>query len=283
MKRAITASERHNTLTRMMASAQGRRRIAAVVSGPLRKIRDYTSIGRRAFQIDELPDGALPIYDIDPTIGAYYVNEESLAIETIVHNSRITVPMYTLVAHPRIQIQSIKERRFDVMNRITEKSKSELFRKEDTATFNTLTAGATANTLINVATADFSMETMAQAFAGIEQNDLRVDKVFINPKNAPVFRTAGRDYLDFETQRELIKTGYLGVLWGAEVHQSNQVPQGTVLLVTEPEYVGVIPVRIDLTILPADRIEQLQLGFVVFEHLGTAVHNPLGVKGIAIS
>lgn len=283
MTRHLTASEKQQTLTRMMATQQGRRRIAASVVGPLRKIRDYTAVGRRALQIDELPDGALPIYDIDPDVGAFFVNEEAMLIQSIQKTNRITVPMYTLTAYPTIQIQNIKERRFDVMKRITEKAKSQLFRAEDQATFGTLSAAAAQSTNIAVTAANFSMDTMAEAYSYVEANDLRVDKVFINPRNAPVFRTAGRDFLDFETQRELLKTGYLGVLWGAEIHQSNMVPVNQVLIVTEPEYLGVSPTRIDLTILPYDELKKLQLGFVLFEHLGTAVHNPLGVKGILIS
>lgn len=282
MKR-VTANERQTVLTRMMATQQGRRRIAATVTGPLRTIRDYSTVGRRAIQVDELPDGAIPIYDIDPAIGGFFVNEESLAVQTVVKVNRIHVPMYTLISNPTVQIQHIKERRFDVMNRITERAKSDLFRAEDKATFSTLAAAASTNTDISVTRANFGMETMAEAFAAVESKDLRVDKIFINPKDAPIFRTAGRDYLDFETQRELLKTGFLGTLWGAEIHQSIQVPEGKVLVVSEPEYVGVAPVRIDLTILPADRVEKLQLGFVVFQHLGTACSNPNGVKGIEIS
>ena len=33
---------------------------------PLRRRRDYTSVGRKAFYVEALPDGALPIYDKDP-------------------------------------------------------------------------------------------------------------------------------------------------------------------------------------------------------------------------
>ncbi|PZP08774.1 MAG: hypothetical protein DI607_12895, partial [Sphingomonas hengshuiensis] len=106
MTRHLTASEKQQTLTRMMATQQGRRRIAASVVGPLRKIRDYTAVGRRALQIDELPDGALPIYDIDPDVGAFFVNEEAMLIQSIQKTNRITVPMYTLTAYPTIQIQN---------------------------------------------------------------------------------------------------------------------------------------------------------------------------------
>jgi hypothetical protein len=38
---------------------------------PLRTRRDYTSVGRKTFLVEQLPDGALPIYDKDPEVTAY--------------------------------------------------------------------------------------------------------------------------------------------------------------------------------------------------------------------
>jgi len=39
----------------------------------LRRRRDYTSVGRKAFYVEQLPDGALPIYDKDADVAAYVI------------------------------------------------------------------------------------------------------------------------------------------------------------------------------------------------------------------
>ena len=44
----------------------GRQKLAASMTQPLRLRRDYMSVGRKTFMVEQLPDGALPIYDADP-------------------------------------------------------------------------------------------------------------------------------------------------------------------------------------------------------------------------
>ena len=55
---------------------QGRSKLAASMTQPLRLRRDYTSVGRKTFLVEQLPDGALPIYDKDPDVTAFVVGEE---------------------------------------------------------------------------------------------------------------------------------------------------------------------------------------------------------------
>jgi hypothetical protein len=279
----VTSAQRQQAINRLLSSRQGRQRIAATVQGPLRKLRDYVSIARRAYMIDDLPDGALPIYDMDPNIGGYVVSEAGDSILSVFDSTRLMVPLYELAALPTVPITQVKERRFDVINRIKQKARAQMFRTEDRVIFAAIVAAATANTPLAVATAEFSMDTMADAFAGVEQHGLRVDKIFFNPNQIPVIRTAGRDFLDFETQRELLQTGFLGTLWGAQVHISMEVPAGTVLIVAEPEYFGVMPIRIDLTVIPADDPRKREFGWSLFANQGTAIHNPQGVQAINIS
>lgn len=59
-----------------MKTASGRAKLAASMVQPLRLRRDYTSVGRKTFLVEQLPDGALPIYDKDPNVSAFVVGEE---------------------------------------------------------------------------------------------------------------------------------------------------------------------------------------------------------------
>jgi hypothetical protein len=45
----------------------------------------------------------------------------------------------------------------------------------------------------------------------------------------------------------------------------------------DPEFVGVMPIRQDIEVLPADEPKQLKLGWVVSEIIGIAIVNPRGV------
>ena len=277
MKRKVTAAKKHQLMTKLLASAKGRQRIAVSMQEPLRTLRDYVSIGRKALFVDELPDGTLPIYDTDIDTPSYVVGEEGDSIETVVKGARILIPLFELASYPKVPFTQVKERRFDIVRRIKQKAKDELFREEDSLIFTAMQTAGTANTT-NTAIAvtdgvDFDMETIIQAFATIERWGLRVDKIFMNPYEYRIFRGAGRDYVDFETQREILRTGFMGSVYGASIFQSMEVPSGVFFCVTEPEYLGILPVRIDLTVIPADEPGTRQFGWSIFENIGIGFHN----------
>lgn len=293
MSRKVTAAQKHQLMTKLLATAQGRQRIAAQIQEPLRKLRDYQAIGRRAFFVDELPDGTLPVYDMDVDTPAYVVGEEADSIQTVVKTKRLLVPLFELASYPKVPFTQVKERRFDVIRRIKQKARDELFRKEDQLIFAGFKKAATANTTnatVSVAKSTFNgtvgagIGILADTFANIERHGLRVDKLFFNAANFPAFRKAGRDYADFETQRELLRTGYVGSLWGASLYMSPEVQSDRFYLVTEPEYFGVIPVRIDLTVIPADDPANRAFGWSIFENIGVGIHNAnLGLQQLVLT
>jgi hypothetical protein len=68
-----------NIIAQYLATAGGRQKLAASMAAPLRARRDYDSFVRRTFPIQQLPDGALPIYGKDPKAVALVVGEEGRA------------------------------------------------------------------------------------------------------------------------------------------------------------------------------------------------------------
>jgi hypothetical protein len=50
----------------------------------------------------------------------------------------------------------------------------------------------------------------------------------------------------------------------------------------DPEFVGVMPVRQDIQVIPADEPEKLRVGWVVYEEIGMSVLNAMAVAKIEI-
>lgn len=273
-----------------LKTASGRAKLAASMVQPLRLRRDYTSVGRKTFLVEQLPDGALPIYDKDPNVSAYVVGEEGQNILAITKPRRVIFPLFEISSNPEIPLTQIKERRFDLIERAQDLAKAQIQAEEDTRVFDVLDAVAT-NGFDNIgatnqdvpATAPLTPSDLADAFARIERNDLRVARVFANALDYSDIRKWGRDVLDIESQATLLKTGLMATLWGAQVIVSRRVPAGYVYVCTEPEFFGRIPVRTELTVLSADDPKNRTIGFSVFENLGIGCHNPLGMTRVVIS
>ena len=92
--------------------------------------------------------------------------------------------------------------------------------------------------------------------------------------------------IDPVTMREILQTGLYAHIWGAEIIVSKMVPVGTVFGVADPEFVGVMPIRHDIEVLPADEAKLLKLGWVVNEIIGIGIVNArgcaVGRKSVAV-
>ena len=258
---------------------------------PLRTRRDYAAVGRKTFLVEQLPDGALPIYDKDPDVTAYVVGEEGQNILAITKPRRVIFPLFEIASNPEIPLSQIKERRFDLIERSLDLAKAQIQAAEDERVFAVLDSIATAgfdslagqiNPDIPVV-APVSGAVLSDAFGLVERHDLRVARVYMNARDYADLRKFGRDILDIETQATLLKTGLMATLWGAQIVVSRLVPVGTVYVCAEPEHFGRIPVRTELTALSADDPKARTIGFSVFENLGIGAFNPRGLTRLTIT
>jgi hypothetical protein len=296
-----------NMLGQLLKTAGGRQKLAASLGPSLRRRRDYMSIARKALMVETLPDGALPIYDkefdINPvTVGttaggsfveAFVVGEEGGDIVRVVKPKRVTVPTFEIVSNPMIAITQIKERRFDLVARSLNLAKAEVGAREDQYIFGlfdniagTAAGKASTDTIYNVdiaINAPVDINSLADGFGQVQRHDLSVAFLFFNPRDYTDLLKWTQQNIDRETQRKLLKTGVMGYLWGATLLQSRKVGYGSIYILADAEFLGVIPERIPLTVMSADRPDIRQIGFSIFEDLGFLVFNPSGVQRLTVN
>jgi len=269
----------------------GRAKLAASMTQPLRTRRDYAAVGRKTFLVEQLPDGALPLYDKDPDVTAFVVGEEGQNILAVTKPRRVIFPLFEVASNPEIPLTQIKERRFDLIERAQELARAQIQAAEDERVFAVLDSIATAgfDSLPAQMNADIPViapitgQILADAFSLVERHDLRVARVYMNARDYADLRKFGRDILDIESQAALLKTGLMATLWGAQIVTSRLVPVGTVYICCEPEHFGRIPVRTELTVLSADDPKARTIGFSVFENLGIGAFNPRGLARLTIT
>jgi hypothetical protein len=287
----VNNATKQKIISDYIKTPQGRMKLAASMTQPLRLRRDYTSVGRKTFLVEQLPDGALPIYDKDPDVTAYVVGEEGENILAVTKPRRVIFPLFEIASNPEIPLTQIKERRFDLIERAQDLGRAQIQAAEDERVFAVLDAIATqgfdsiaAGTNPDIpVVAPITGAVLADAFALIERHDLRVARVFMNARDYADLRKFGRDILDIESQATLLKTGLMATLWGAQIIVSRLVPVGTVYVTCEPEFFGRIPVRTELTVLSADDPKARTIGFSIFENLGLGAFNPRGLTRLTVT
>ena len=137
------------------------------------------------------------------------------------------------------------------------------------------------NTLQDIADSGLMKRDLADIKRQIDRWDLVTTKFFMNINEFTDILMWGSGggqgvsggELDPVSMREVLQTGLYAHLWGADILVSKIVPTGTVYGAADPEFLGVMPIRQDIEIIPADEPKQLKLGWVVSEIIGLAIVN----------
>ena len=297
----LSDDQRDDMIKQALMTQEGKIALGQAMATPIRRNLDYQGVGRKALVVDPLPQGALPVYDRDIDVAAVVVSSNGTAPESRVFGDRVTVPEFEIVSNPTVRIAEVKRRRFNVVDRAQQKARQEIQAQEDANIFAALsfagdsskggenaalTSALGENTTYNnsnLATDGLSKAGMLALKRNIDRWDLVTAKYFLNINeftdilNWESAGQGGASQVDPVTQRELLQTGLYGHIFGADIVVSKVVPQGQAFACADPEFVGVMPVRQDIEVLPADEPKQLKLGWVVSEIIGIGIVNPRGV------
>ena len=282
---SVNDDAREALLVKAMQSERGKVALAQAMANPIRRNLDYQGVGRKALRVDPLPQGALPVYDKDIDVSAIVVASNGAAPESRIKGDRISVPEFELVSNPTVRIYEVKRRRFNVIDRAQQRARQEIQALEDTNIFAALDFSSTLeNTLTTTVagTGRVNKGSLNNLVAQVDKWDLVTSRLFMNIMSFSGFRAFDNTEFDPVTTRELLQTGLYGHIWTADIIVSKVVPANTVYAVADPEFVGVMPIRQDIEVLPADEPKQLKLGWVVNEIIGVAVVNPRGVAKLTV-
>lgn len=286
---SLNDSQRDEMIKQALMTQEGKIALGQAMANPIRRNLDYQGVARKALVVDPLPQGALPVYDRDIDVAAVVVSSNGAAPESRVFGDRVTVPEFEVVSNPTVRIAEVKRRRFNVVDRAQQKARQEIQAQEDANVFSALafagdnTLGGE-NTAVNGAaglTTGLDKNDMVDMKRAIDRWDLVTSKYFLNINRFTdilTWESAGNtnSQVDPVTQRELLQTGLYGHIFGADIIVSKVVPASEAYATADPEFVGVMPVRQDIEVLPADEPKQLKLGWVVNEIIGIGIVNPRG-------
>lgn len=282
---SVGGDKRDELIARAINTQEGKLALAQAMANPIRKNLDYHGVARRALVVDPLPQGAIPSYDRDIDVAAVVISSNGSGPESRVFGDRVVIPEFEIFSNPTVRIAEVKRRRFNVIDRAVQKARQEIMAQEDANVFAALDAASTSeNTAQDIADAGLLKRDLGEIKVQIDRWDLVTTKFFMNINEFNDIlkwgsgggQGTGGGEVDPVTQREILQTGLYAHLWGADIIVSKIVPPGTVYGCADPEFLGVMPVRQDIEVLPADEPKQLKLGWVVNEIIGIGIVNARG-------
>jgi hypothetical protein len=142
--------ERNRIIAQYLSSSTGRQALASSMIAPIRRSLDYQGIARKVFAVQQLPQGAAPVYDkdlvSDIVVGRYKYDAIRISSRGRLYRKgqlsgaarRVTIPQFQLYANPSIKISDVKSRRFDIIDRSVQKLKHSMMAEEDSMIFDIL-------------------------------------------------------------------------------------------------------------------------------------------------
>ncbi|NBP65506.1 MAG: hypothetical protein EBU66_12710 [Bacteroidetes bacterium] len=283
---ALTKNSVEETRNQIVAMAletnEGKTALAQAMVEPIKNSLMYQAIGRKLLLVDELPQGVLPRYERDITAKSFVIGKRGAVPTSEIEAEELLVPTFEIAANPVIRYSEVKARRFYIVDRAQIRAKDSLQRQEDTEVFKVINAGTPQDQTINV-NGTVQIEQVNLALTLIEEHELIGAKIVVPPARYKDFRGWGPDVYDQATQRDILQTGLYGHLYTADIHLSTMVPKNCVFIMAPAQFVGAMPIRQDITVLPADDTRRLRLGWVVYEELGFAVINDFSLSKILVS
>lgn len=285
MSRLITNksadAEREFLFASAMTTSEGREVLAQIMVEPIKNALNYQAIGRKMLTVDELPQGVLPRYEKDVPGKAWTISKHGAVPDQLVEAQEVFVPTFIIASNPQVPLTEISSRRFYIVDRAQMKAKEAIQKDEDTHILAAIEL-ATPTDHIVAPTAAIGLGDVTEAFAYIAEHDLTAARIVMHPDEyyKDLIMWQNTDVFDQATKRDVLMSGLFGHLLTADVHVSHLVPKGSVYIMAPSDYVGVMPIRQDISIIPADNPTHLRLGWVVFEEIGVAVMNDYAIAKI---
>lgn len=285
-KRAKRISEfkKNATIEMLARSPQGLKKIAAVLSNPVRKHLDYVGIGRRVVITEPQADGQVAYFDrdIDEWSGVK-IAEDGTSLMLIIKSRRTILEPFELMTKPKVPFKELRLRKYKVFDRMKARLKQGLQIREDLLWLALFHASAVLTNTQVTDTTDITKAGLTKAFYQVDKHRLVTTSVIMDPSAVAGIRTWQRDYIDEVARIEIRRTGYLGNLYGANFYVTNLLEidsdgyQYTYCLAS-PEFLAWNPIWADGEVVPADRPDDNLLGLNGYELMSMIVHNSYAVS-----
>lgn len=278
-----TEIKKQATIDLMLKSPIGLRKLAAVLTNPVRKHLDHVPIGRKLVVTEPIPEGQIAYFDADILeFSAVKISEDGTSRMIVCDALRTQVDPFEIVVKPKVPFKELRIRKYKVFDRMKERLKQGLGIREDYLWFSLFhDAAEVTNTPVEVGT-DITKDAFALAYQQVDRHRLATTSVIISPEAVSGIRRWVRDTIDEVGRIEIRRTGYLGNLFGANFYVTNLITADEnnicyAYVLAAPEFLAWNPVYADAEVVPADRPDDYLLGLNGYELMGMVVHNTWAV------
>jgi len=246
---------------------------------------DYEGLARKVFAPRTVKAGEVVRYDKDVYVQGWVIAEDGQTPQSVVEGKYVYPPEFEVTSYPSLEIKDKYRAQYDILARIQDRARMSIEYQEDLALMNLLQAGANqVNTTTLFAT--LNLAALESIRYQIERHRLICDKFIIHRQEVSDLVNTVSAQVDPVTQRELIMAGFIGTILNAQIittagTQTFEILQpGQVKAVTAPEYLGGMPIRVELFSEPVNEfmLGKPRQGWFWYELISQVLVNAAGVS-----
>jgi len=285
-QKRIKEFKKNATVDLLMKSPMGLRKLAAVLTNPVRKHLDYVGIARKLVVTEPIPEGQMAYFDADiEEFSGVKIAGDGTSLMVVVKSNRTVVEPFEIVTKPKVPFKELRLRKYKVFDRMKARLKQGLQIREDLTWFSLFHSSAILTNSQIVDTSDITKAGLTKGFYQVDRHRLASVSVVMSPEAVSGIRQWERDYIDEVARIEIRKTGHLGNLYGANFYVTNLIEVDDsgycyVYVLASPELLAWNPIYADAEVIPADRPDDQLLGLNGYELMGAVVHNSWAVARV---
>jgi len=257
---SVSPEESESILREAFASgpmSEGFHQVGQALLNPIKEVIDYEGVFRKLLAPRTVKAGEVVRYDKDIFVTGYVIAEDGQTPQSTVGGKYIYPSEFEVSAYPSIELKDIYRAQYDVLQRMQDKARQSIEYQEDKAGATMMLAGGTvSNTISYYATLNLgAFESMRYQ---IERHRLACHAFVIHRQEISDIVNTVSTQVDPVTRRELIMAGYIGsilnaaILTTAGVNTYEILQPGEAFAVTSPEYLGGMPIRVELISEPTN-------------------------------
>lgn len=265
-------------------TSEGFRQVGQALLNPIKEVIDYEGLARKIWAPRTVKAGEVVRYDKDIFVQSWVIGEDGQTPESVVEGKYVYPPEFEVTANVSIELKDKFRAQFDILARAQDRARQSIEHTEDVAAMTTLQAGGN-QTNVTTFFATLNMAALEGMRYQIERHRLVCDKFIINRQEVSDLINVLRAQVDPVTQRELIMAGYIGNILNAQIittagtNTFEILQPGQAKAVTTPEYLGGMPIRVELFSEPYNQfvLGNPRQGWYWYELLSMVLINTAGV------
>jgi hypothetical protein len=273
--------------------SNGIKRLGVGMVGPIQLKLRYQGITRNILVEDPVTPGTPVEYDVWDDLGQAYLmsGTEGEVRVTPFEGKRVPVRFFRIASQPAIRKEDLFYLRINAVEQVQDETKQAILKQEDARLLVLLQAAltdystrpdhvVTPNHAITEASGYLTPGSLYSAVSMTDMHELQSARILINPID---FRDMYRWDINQTgwAFKDRVVAGQTITSFGEfQIQRSISVPQKTIFLTPEPNFLGVFPVLYSLDVEENHNVAAFWKGWVFDEMVTMAILNPRGIATI---